>query len=218
MIQTASKAVRGAGGGMIPAYFPEALSRACELIRLRAPDLLYRRGTQVEAMYRVLSGSVRLLQVAQGGALHPLQRAEAGDWLIQPGPEDRRHAGDALVETDVLVLAVPAGPLRRELAANPAFARAWGLDMLGIAQRLHRKAQRLSLAGSRARVEHYLATESARGAGEVCLRMPFHAWAQDLGVRQETLSRTLSRMRAQGRLETRGRTLRLAGQPGAADD
>ena len=159
-----------------------------------------------------MRGAVRLEKVSPDGTAATLQHAAAGDWLHEPGPYDDLHGSSAVAETSSLVLAVSARQFRVELRRDSSFASAWGLESAETARRLQRRVERLLLP-ARERVLHYLATEDTGNDAGKCLVGSMHAWAEQMGIAAETLSRALSDLIAEGLVERAWRAFRLIGRP-----
>lgn len=197
----------------IPGYFPESLRQATGLIELESGVFLFHQGATATACYRVVRGSIRLTRSAMKGTSAVIQRASAGDWLVEPGPCDDLHDSTAVAGDPSLVLAVAIRQFRVDLRHNPAFASAWGMEMSEAVKRLQRRVERLALPRARDRVIHYLVTEGDGNDAEAHLESSLHVWAGQLGIAAETLSRVLAKLSADGCIERQGRTLKLIGKP-----
>lgn len=196
-----------------PGYFPEALRQASVVRAVPEGDAIFHQGTAVSTFYRMISGSVRLTRTATPGAVATLQRANPGDWLIEPGPCDDLHGCTAVAACRSVILAIPAKQFRLELGRDAAFASAWGMEMADTAKLLLRRLERLSLRRVQERIVHYLATESEGHEATVYRTASMSAWARHLNIAPETLSRIVTEMRAQGQLERKGRRFKLLRAP-----
>lgn len=189
---------------MLPAYFPADLCEASSLLRLDAGEQLFAADTPPLACYRVVRGSVALLRTAAGGAPSVVQRAGEGDWLVEPGPYDKRATCSAIAKRPSIVRAVPIRAFRAELRRDAEFANGWGRETALRARRLQLTVERLSLIRASDRILHYLATEGAAD-DEVRLEFPLREWARQLGMTGETLSRVIADMEADGSVVRTGR-------------
>lgn len=189
---------------MLPAYFPADLREASSLLRLAAGEQLFAADTSPLACYRVVKGSMSLLRpVAVGGPL-VVQHAGEGDWLVEPGPYDKRTTCTATAERPTIIRMVPIRAFRDGLRRDAEFANGWGRETALRARRLQLTVERLSLIRASDRILHYLAMEGADG-GEVHLDFSLREWARQLGMTGETLSRVVADMETEGSVERIGR-------------
>jgi CRP/FNR family transcriptional regulator len=117
---------------------------------------------------------------------------------------------DAVALTDGRAVLIPAEPLLRELAADPAFARA---VMRSMAQRLVEFTgiiENLSIREVKARLACYLMQQQLGGGGG-SLELPVGKGelARLLGTTAESLSRALRELSERGAIRVAGRTITL---------
>jgi len=185
----------------IAAFLPEQMRRQARLVRAKAEEVL----DASEDVYRLLKGCMTVWRDALGDEWM-LQFMIEGDWLVEMEP-DTGHAvhGDwmARCEQDSLLLAIPISVFNQCLTQDSRFALTWCAKLSGQMSRLHRQTERLRLNQVSDRITHYLATESVDGCGDITLPFPKYLWAAQLGIAPETLSRSLSQLEAEGRIERR---------------
>jgi CRP/FNR family transcriptional regulator len=76
------------------------------------------------------------------------------------------------------------------------------------ARRQCSRYERVRLRRAEDRIVHYLITEGGAD-GSVTLEGPLTDWAAELGLQPESLYRALARLRAEGRIEGEGGTVRI---------
>lgn len=189
---------------MLPAYFPAELRDASSLIRLKVGERLFTPDAPPLACYRVVQGRISLLRPAGEGLPLVVQHAAVGDWLVEPGPYDKRVDCSAIADRPSIVRAVPIRAFRATLRRDAEFANAWSGETARRVKRLQLMVERLGLTRASDRILHYLATEDSVG-GEVRLAFPLREWARQLGMTGETLSRVLADMEAEGSVVRTGR-------------
>jgi CRP/FNR family transcriptional regulator, dissimilatory nitrate respiration regulator len=178
------------------------LAAACRTRPARRGALIFRDGDPCDAMFAVVSGSVRVYKVARDGrerTLHvvraPFSFAEAA--LFSDGGYP---AFAAALEPTVL-LVVPRPALLQVLVERPAA----GLGLFqSLSQWLHRLLDELEVEtflNARARVAAWLLREmdaAPRGARRVKLVQPRKEIASQLGMVPETLSRIQAELAERG--------------------
>lgn len=184
-------------------YFPRGLRRQCRLVALEAGAVVFDRHGGGEEIHRLLWGEVSIRVRAMGEAV-TVQRAMAGDWLMEPVSEATEPGTFAVCESRSVLLSVPSAALRDQLGRSPDFTHAW-LRELGVQMaRIRRRIERLSLYQAPQRVIHYLMTESPGCRGEMVLPFRKSVWAAHLGMAPATLSRALTDLVNAGWLEMAG--------------
>lgn len=195
-------------GGPFPSYFPELLQRAAGWIELRRGESLFRFGRQVEAMYRVIEGEIRVVHLDPDGSEVVLQRARSGQMLAECSVCVTSYSCDAVAAVDTRLSWVPMELFNRCLGEDCAFAKAWALDLARRLREQFMRYERLSLRQARDRVLHYLVTE-AGCEGRVTVQGSLCALAVELGMTQETLYRTLAALDKEGHIVRDGNQIRL---------
>lgn len=195
----------------VAAFLPEQMRRQARLVRANAEEVL----DASEDVYRLLKGCMTVWRDALGDEWM-LQFMIEGDWLVEMAPTGHAKHGDwmARCEQECVLLAIPIPVFNQYLTHDAGFALTWCAKLSGQMSRLHRQTERLRLNQVSDRITHYLATESVNGCGDITLPFPKYLWAAQLGIAPETLSRSLSQLEAEGRIERRSnRRLSLCHQP-----
>ncbi|MEN6587282.1 MAG: Crp/Fnr family transcriptional regulator [Sulfuricella sp.] len=189
------------------------MSEGFDVVTARSMEMekgqtIFRFGDEVDAVYRVLEGEVRLTRFSPEGAEIVLYRARKGEFFAEASLFAARYHCDAICTHPGRCLRLPADALRQRLANDADFALEW-IATLSRSLRQQRAAQeRLSLKSLRMRVIHYIVDRGE--AGRVELDQPVNRWATELGASHEALYRTLAEMEREGLLLRQGQTLVLS--------
>lgn len=195
-------------------FLPEALRRRARVTKAVAGKVLFGRGEAADDIHHVLKGYVSVRRDSPGGEGNILQCAVSGDWIAESFGPGRSAGVLAICERPTFLLSVPTRAFNDCLDHDHEFARAWCAELGRQMVRLQRQMERLRMPQASERIAHYLATENAEGHPEMVLPYPKCVLAAHLGVVPETLSRALTTMEAQGRIECLpGNRMRLVEPP-----
>lgn len=194
-----------------PAFFPSELRQACRVEPISKGEQLFHLGDNVQAIFRVVAGEIRLVRYGTDGSEILLHRAGAGEYFAEASLGAKYYHCTAICTAEGTLLTIPVKVFRTFLEEDSSFAFAWAMELAGNLRTLRRRFERLSLKSAPDRVLHYLLTESAEGTGEVHLSGSLKAWAAEMNLAHETLYRTLNQMEACGLIERQGQILRLLG-------
>jgi CRP/FNR family transcriptional regulator len=185
----------------------ELFARRGRVRRLGAGEALFCRGEPADQVFRVRSGAVRLERVAADGSQVTILVARSSETLAEASLFAERYHCDARAEARAVVECLPAALLRQRLVEEPELA----LRLVArLCAQLREARAMLELRGSRSareRVLRYLALfGSGIAEGEVALQTVAH----QIGLRPETLYRTLAGLDRSGLVARRGRRVWLA--------
>ncbi|MBC7951547.1 MAG: Crp/Fnr family transcriptional regulator [Rhodospirillaceae bacterium] len=167
--------------------------------RTLAPgDFLFRAGEQVQALFHVEQGNIRLTQA--GATLHV---AEAGQPFAEASLFAEFHDCDAVAETASQVLAFPKGAVLLLLKAHPALNLAFSAYLARQLQRLRGRFELMRLKNARERVLTYL-TQAGAMNHAVSLDRPLTMVASEIGLTREALYRTLTKLEKEGQVRRDG--------------
>jgi CRP/FNR family transcriptional regulator, cyclic AMP receptor protein len=205
--------------GALPLRERRAMLAACELVRLRPGEMLFRQGDKVPpgqgAFYGLSTGSIKVSTLREDGKEAILVVLEAGNWfgeisLIDQQP--RTHDATALGAAEVLALPRAAFDA---LMRRDAFAQAICRMLAARTRSLYGMVEDATLRSTRARVARRLlllargdATQ-ARDARPV-LPVSQEALAMMLGITRQTLSKELKALVADGAIRLGYRSIEIA--------
>lgn len=180
---------------------PPRLRSLAERWAVDAGTVLFRIGDQVQAVFSVIQGEVRLVRRNRDGAEVILQRVREG-FFAEASLNSAVYHCDVLAAEAGVLLRFPAKDFRVALDADSAFRDAWMAQLASEVRKLRAKCERLSLYGASDRVLHYLESEGCEGG--ITLRQSKKAWAAELGLTHEALYRALRRLQDSGAIEVDG--------------
>lgn len=193
--------------GSLPLRERRAIVAACDTVRLRPGEMLFRQGDRVApgqgAFYGLVKGRFKISSLREDGKEAILVVLEAGNWfgeisLIDHQP--RTHDATALGPAEVLAL-----PRRAfdEMMGRPVFSQAICRMLAARMRSLYGMVEDATLRSTRARVARRLlllargdATQS-RDARPV-VPVSQEALAMMLGITRQTLSKELKALSAAG--------------------
>ncbi len=183
--------------------------------RIRSGRPVYLQGDALTNLYAVHSGSFKSLATLHDGRDQITQFSTSGELMGLDGMGHRVHPSTALALEDSEVCSIPFDALHRVVSANEqwrdSLCRIMGAEIL-------REQAHMLVLGSGStdgRVAVFLLQLSARmrsrgySATEFNLRMSRAEIGSYLGLRLETVSRTLSSFQKQGLLLVKRRHVRI---------
>lgn len=197
----------------------EQLLASAKVLALPQGEPLFQRGERARYFYLVLEGTIKLFLLSQEGEEKVVEVMQTGDTFAEAAMfmEAEVYPVNATALTPARVAAFPNAIFMQALRENPELA----LRMLGtVSRRLHallRQIDELSLQDAMQRVAAYLLALRPDGADRVALELPKQVIASRLGIKPETLSRTLGSLRDRGLLAVQGETI-LLHDPAALQD
>ena len=183
--------------------------------RVREGQAVYREGEKFQYLYAVRSGTFKSSVTFRDGREHVTAFQMAGELMGLDGMADGRHATSALALEDAEVCAIPYAQLTELAAGSPELQRVISRFM---SREIVREHSVMSLLGSMTadeRVAAFLLNISqrmkARGYSpdEFHLRMSRADIGSYLGMKLETVSRTLSAFQQRGLLEVHKKHIRI---------
>src|SRR6187402_2643277 len=176
---------------------------------------LFRRGDPFSALYAVRSGIFKSCQQSAGGAEVVTGFHMAGEMLGMEGIDQDRHTCDAVALEDAEVCVMPFDAVCQLAREIPGVQRQLHRVMSREIVRDHGVMQLLGNMRAEERVAAFLLNLlerlQARGfsGSELVLRMSRQDIGSFLGLTLETVSRTLSKLAADGLLEVQHRHIRI---------
>ena len=193
----------------LPPKALEQLAKAATVRRFNDRQVIFDSGRKADGFYSVLNGQVEVFRSSENGREQILHLIDEGEIfgevpLFEGGcfPASARARGNA----DVIFI---SGEKFIDIAfANPEIL----MEMLAVLSRRLRKfvdlIDDLSLKDVSARLEQYLTNIAAKD-GTAVLDCSKAELANRLGTIPETISRALNRLRAAGKIEINGSTIKL---------
>ena len=188
--------------------------------RLRLGQALYRSGEPFQAVYLVRSGFVKTVVLLEDGREQVTGLYMPGEMLGMDGIARGRHASDAIALGDSDICVIPYDRLEHLEQGAGAVQRM--LHRMFSCEIVREQQMMLLLGSMRAeeRVAVFLLNLSERftalgfSPSEFVLRMTREEIGSLLGMKLETVSRTLSRFQRDGLIEVEGRHVRIVSAAG----
>jgi CRP-like cAMP-binding protein len=178
--------------------------------RLKAGEVLFRLGNRPAGLYEIVRGKVRLALVDASGRETILHLAAAGDTIAEASLFSPTYHCDAIAIGDARVRLYPKAALLAAFARNPKAAQAFMARLARQVMSLRTRLEQRNIHSARDRVRHYLAVNVGADGKTITLHGTVKELAGELGLTHEALYRTLSVMAAEGEIERRPGSIRLA--------
>jgi CRP-like cAMP-binding protein len=192
----------------LPDYMPESVRREARPLRLRRKESLFQQGEPVTAIYFVRQGELEAARFSPEGDLLVMLRAKAGEFFAELALAVECYGCSAYAKVDSELLALPKSAVLSALQNDKVFGMVFLQSQMKNARRQCSRYERVRLRRAEDRIVHYLITEGGAD-GSVTLEGPLTDWAAELGLQPESLYRALARLRAEGRIEGEGGTVRI---------
>lgn len=186
--------------GALPLRERRTMLGACELVRLRPGEMLFRQGDAVPAgsgaFYGLVRGSLKASSLREDGKEAILVVLEAGNWFGEISLIDGRpRTHDATAVTACEVLALPRAAFEA-LMQRPPFARAIAAMLAARVRALYGMVEDATLRSTRARVARRLLLLARGDATQARDARPVVPVSQEqlammLGITRQTLSKEL---------------------------
>ncbi len=191
----------------------ESLASGARLRRFRKGAVVAREGDPASSLAVVARGSASIFHLAADGRRLAFETMGPGEPILAVAAlAGGRYPASAEAAADLVLAWLPREALFELIAAEPPVARDLVTELAARVVRLTGTMQALSLDVP-SRLAGWLFQRTLTGVRrtaeglEFDLGMPKAELAQTLGTVPETLSRALARLRGEGLIETRGRTV-----------
>lgn len=192
----------------MPASLPSRLTSSGRRQELRPQEPLFRAGDRARWLYTVEKGRIRLERVLADGFAVTLHTARAGESFAEAALFAERYHCDAVAETASRVVAVDRREALAVLDSEPGAAVELARRLAEQVRELRALLEIRNIRSAEERLMHYL--RLAPFLGKAVGERPLRAIAAEVGLREETLYRTLRRLERQGRVRRDGRRIEVA--------
>ncbi len=151
-------------------------------------ETLFRAGDRVRLLYRVESGTMRLVRSLPHGSDLTIQRAGAGAILAEASLFASTYHCDAVALAATCVRGVPVRGLLQALEGDPALARAFAQHLAHEVQAARARAEIVALKTTRERLDAWLALNG----GGLPAKGRWRELAEEIAVTPEALYRELA--------------------------
>lgn len=193
--------------GMLETPLQDALIAIATVRRLRAGDVLFRRGAPPDGLYCVVEGTICIGATSADGREALLAVLEPVNWFGEIGVFDRQpRTHDARADASTTLLHMPQAALVALLDANPALLHAFALLLTHKLRLTFTVLEETALLPAPVRVARRLLL-MAEGYGDLrlgtrrVLRVPQEQLAQLLALSRQTVNQVLKDLQARGLLK-----------------
>ena len=152
-----------------------------------AGELLFSRGSEVSHLFLVESGLVHLIRYQESGAPTVMQRARAGDIVAEASLFADQYHCDASAVSDGAVTRFSIAAVRRRLAEDAGFARAYAEHLAHEVHRMRVRSEIMGMKTVAARLDAWRTLNPWPAKGH------WSAVADDIGVSREALYREIAK-------------------------
>ncbi|WP_439893539.1 Crp/Fnr family transcriptional regulator (plasmid) [Ralstonia sp. 25C] len=193
--------------GSLETSLQDALIAIATVRRLRAGEVLFRRGAPPDGLYCVVEGTICIGATSADGREALLAVLEPVNWFGEIGVFDRQpRTHDASADTAATLLHMPQAALIALLEANPALLHAFALLLTHKLRLTFTVLEETALLPAPVRVARRLLL-MAEGYGDLrlgtrrVLRVPQEQLAQLLALSRQTVNQVLKDLQARGILK-----------------
>lgn len=193
--------------GALDTPLQDALLDIATVRRLRAGDVLFRRGDPPDGLYCVVEGTICIGATSADGREALLAVLEPVNWFGEIGVFDRQpRTHDARADSATTLLQMPQAALLTRLEAMPALLHAFALLLTHKLRLTFTVLEETALLPAHVRVARRLLL-IADGYGDLrlgtrrVLRVPQEQLAQLLALSRQTVNQVLKELQARGLLK-----------------
>ncbi|MCE9522410.1 MAG: cyclic nucleotide-binding domain-containing protein [Alphaproteobacteria bacterium] len=195
----------------LPAATLARIAEAAGVQRFSNHGFLFREGEEPDFVYSFLEGGIVLVSGAEGHEA-VIEFYGPGESVLLPAAIlGMPYLLSARASSDGQALLVPASKLRALMNEDAALAARCARVLSQNWRALITQIKEIKTHGATARLAHFLISQADRSKGPATLVLPGmkKEVAQRLGIKPETFSRTLKKLRAFG-VECDGDAIRIA--------
>jgi CRP-like cAMP-binding protein len=187
-----------------------AVVRAVAIERkLKAGEVLFRRGGKTEGLLEIMTGRVRLTRMDRSGREVVLHVAGPGETLAEASLFSLQYHCDAVASTDATVRVYPKREVLAAFEANPKAAQAFSATLAHQVMNLRTRIEQRNIRSARDRVRHFLLLNAGDDGRTIQLRGTLKELAAELGLTHEALYRTLAGLERLGEIKRKGSRITL---------
>lgn len=192
---------------------------ACGIKNVPAGRTIFRQGQNAEQFFVVLSGAVKVYRLSQRGDEHILHILRAGGSFAEAAMwESQEYPAHAEAIEDCRLLAVSRKSLELAVSRRPAVAVGMLRGMAGKLREFAGMIESLSLKEVPQRLAGVLIRQARQtGGNSFQLAGTKRSLASQLGTVPETLSRAFARLKKDGLIEVKGRSVKILDLHALAD-
>jgi CRP-like cAMP-binding protein len=182
-----------------------AVVRAVAIDRkLKAGEVLFRRGGKTVGFFEVITGRVRLARVDRSGHEIVLHVAGAGESLAEASLFSAQYHCDAIASTNAIVRTYPKRDVLAAFEENPKAAQTFSATLAHQVMNLRTRLEQRNIHSAGERVRHFFALNTEPDGRTIKLRGTLKDLAAELGLTHEAFYRTLATLERSGEIKRKG--------------
>lgn len=189
----------------------DSFAQAAQVVSLKKGDTLFLQDDDADAFYIVLSGWVKLFRETLDGNEAVIDMVTNGHIFAETAIlEDSVHSFGASAIEDVRVLRLPSALLKKAITEDNAMALSMLTSLSRHRKRQTREIESLTLQNASQRIGCFLLRLCHRDdMGPIELKLPYDKSliAARLGMKSETFSRALNKLREETGITVKGATV-----------
>lgn len=190
-------------------WIPIAARAVASDRKLKAGDVLFRRGGKPLGLYEIIAGSVRLTRVDRVGHEIVLHVAAPGELLAEASLFSSQYHCDAIASTDATIRLYPKRELLAALEENPKAMKAFAGNLAQLVMTLRTRLEQRNIRSAHERVRHFLSLTAGADSRTIEWRGTLKNLAAELGLTHEALYRTLADLEGSGEIRRKGKAITL---------
>lgn len=191
-------------------WLPAAVRAVATERKLKAGEVLFRRGDKTEGLLEVVTGRLRLARVDRSGREAVLHLAGPGETLAEASLFSAQYHCDATASTNATVRVYPKREVLAAFEENPKAAQAFSATLARQVMNLRTRIEQRNIRSASERVRHFLAVNTGADGRTVKLRGTLKDLAAELGLTHEALYRTLAALEHSGEIKRKGSRITLS--------
>lgn len=191
-------------------WLPAAVRAVAIDRKLKAGEVLFRRGGKTVGLFEVITGRVRLTRVDRSGHEIVLHVAGAGETLAEASLFSAQYHCDATASTNAIVRVYPKRDVLAAFEGNPKAAQTFSATLAHQVMNLRTRLEQRNIRSAVERVRHFLALNTDTDGRTIKLRGTLKDLAAELGLTHEALYRTLAALERSGEIKRKGAKITLS--------
>jgi len=191
-------------------WIPVTARAAASERKLKAGDVLFRRGDKPLGLHQVLAGSVRLARVDRTGHEIVLHAAGPGETLAEASLFSAQYQCDAIASTNATVRLYPKRELLAAFEENPKAMKALTGTLARLVMALRTRIELRNIRSARDRMRHFLALNVGPDGRTIEWCGTLKDLAAEVGLTHEALYRTLAALENSGEIRRNGKVITLS--------
>ena len=178
--------------------------------KLKAGEVLFRRGGKTEGLFEVMTGRVRLTRVDRSGRELVLHLAGPGETLAEASLFSAEYHCDAIASTNATVRLYPKREVLAAFEEDPKAAQAFSATLAHQVMNLRTRIEQRNIRSASERVRHFLTLNAGDDGRTINLSGTLKDLAAELGLSHEALYRTLAALEHSGEIKRKGSKITLS--------